>query len=174
MIGLTRKTDYGLVALSCLARRWNDGDGAISARAIAHQFGMPLPQLMNILKKLAAAGMLQSQRGASGGYELARAPEQITLLQVVVVMEGPVRFAACCDGCAELAGSEACPIESHCPIRLSIRRIHHRITCFLNEQTLANLLEDGSKRIAGSASVTLDLDLAATMVMNGRNSPICP
>ena len=174
MLGLTRKTDYALVALSYLARGWHAGDGARSAREIAERFNLPLPLLMNILKVLSAAGILRSRRGASGGYELAKAPDQTTVLEVVAAMEGPVRFAACCSQCADLAAPESaddCPIEIRCPIREPIRRLHHRITRFLHAVTLVDLLDSDPELFAcRSPGESRD----ETYVPSGRSTPTWP
>ena len=76
MLALTRKTDYALIALCHLARQ---PERVISARQIARRFSMPLPLLMNVLKTLAAHEVVRSVRGAKGGYQLARRPEDLTL-----------------------------------------------------------------------------------------------
>ena len=162
MLSLTRKTDYALVGLTYLAQRGRAQAGPISAREIADRFELPQPLLMNILKELSGAGLLRSTRGANGGYELADDPASITLLRVVSAMEGPVRFAACCSDCSGLAhpepaavdaaAEESCPIESNCMIRTPIRRLHHKLTRFLHEVTLADLLEDDADVLSCHAS----------------------
>ncbi|MHC4786796.1 MAG: RrF2 family transcriptional regulator, partial [Planctomycetota bacterium] len=89
----TRKTDYALVALAGLARR---DRGSSSARDLADELGLPLPVLRNILKLLTSHGLLVSSRGPSGGYQLATPPQEITLAQVIEVIEGPVQLVRCC------------------------------------------------------------------------------
>ncbi|MGB9625707.1 MAG: RrF2 family transcriptional regulator, partial [Phycisphaerae bacterium] len=76
MLALTKKTEYALIALTCLARaesRW------VSAREISAQYGIPLALLMNILKTLAQSGLIRSVRGARGGYVLARPASDISV-----------------------------------------------------------------------------------------------
>ncbi len=138
MLSLTRKTDYALIALAHLARRSED---LVSARDIARQFGLPLPLLMNILNELTHRGLVNSTRGAKGGYRLARGPEAITLAQVIHAIEGPVRLTACCLGEPGVA-EEDCTIEALCPVKEPVRRVHDSLEQFLSQVTLAYIASD--------------------------------
>ena len=89
VLALTKKTDYALIALSELAKR---SDVVISARGIAERYGVPLALLTNILKGLNRAGIVKSERGAHGGYRLARPAESVNLHELIVVIEGPLRL----------------------------------------------------------------------------------
>jgi Rrf2 family protein len=164
MLSLTRKADYALVALAFLAQERQRGEGVVSARRIADQFGLPLPLLMNILKELTRFGMVISTRGPQGGYTLACEPRNISVGRVVAAMEGPARLAACCSDAAgegesdgEVAGS-VCPVGSaddagtvalqggcamadSCPIHAAINRLHQRLNRFLDHVTLADMIE---------------------------------
>jgi len=115
MLTLTRKTDYALVALSHLAHRLAEDAGPVSARIIAETHGLPLPLLMNILKELAQAKLVNSTRGATGGYALALSPERISLLEIINAIEGPVKLTACCDG-LPIVG-QGCAVAATCPIQ---------------------------------------------------------
>lgn len=139
MLGLTRKTDIALLALAYLGQRRDTAEPAASARAIASAFGLPLPQLMNILKELARARLIRSTRGAQGGYELDLEPARISLAEVVTAMEGPFRFARCAQGLPVLG--QGCRVGSDCPISHPIRRLHQRMQQFLDDVSLADLLE---------------------------------
>lgn len=138
MLQLTRKTDYALVALSHLALRRREGAGPSSARCIAEAYQLPLPLLMNILKELAQAKLVSSTRGAAGGYELAAEPDRVTLLEVIVALEGPVKLTACCDG-LPIVGQGCCAAES-CPIQGAIQQLHRRMKSFFGDVTLEELL----------------------------------
>lgn len=146
MLNLTRKADYALVALAYLSQRREDAGGPVSAREIASRFTLPLPFLMNLLKRLVQGGLVTSTRGSSGGYELAMDPGEITLMRVLNEVEGPVRFARCADTLPVLRNDceegQGCPIAEHCPIRGPIRRLHERICGFLEGVTLADLADD--------------------------------
>ena len=171
MLSLTRKTDYALVALAHLAERRSasaqDQDRAVSARRIAEQYGMPLPLLMNILKELGHAQIVRATRGINGGYELAKAADQVSILDVVIAMEGPFKLSFCskeapasastdADGSAtpltQQAPAHECQIAEGCPIREPIRRLHDRMYQFLDEVTIADLA--GSKVDVTTASLT--------------------
>lgn len=152
MLNLTRKTDYALVALAYLAQRRAAGEAGVSARRIGDQFNLPLPLLMNILKELTHARIINSTRGQQGGYTLAGPPEEVTLLDVITAMEGPVKLSACSDTLPILG--QQCPIQEACLIRGPIRRLHGRIRGFLEEVTLADLIE--SKVDVSVHELTLD------------------
>jgi Rrf2 family protein len=139
MLCLTRKTDYALVALAYLGQLREEPVPATCAREIADRFGLPVPQMMNIMKVLARARLVRSMRGPTGGYELAVEPDRISLLEVVTAMEGPMRFTRCADALPVMG--QGCEIECDCPIREPIRRLHNRLNRFLEDVTLADLLD---------------------------------
>ena len=155
MLNLTRKTDYALVALAFLGNRREVQEGPASATLIAEQFGMPKALLMNIMKELAQGKLVTSTRGARGGYELAIAPQRISLLNVVTIIEGPMRLTECADSTLPIVG-QGCTLADGCPIRTPIRRLNDRINRFLEEVTLADLLT-GDIDVARDA-VTADGD----------------
>jgi Rrf2 family protein len=84
---VSAKTDYAVRAVIELAVA---GNGPVKGERIAQAQEIPLKFLENILVELKHAGIVRSQRGAEGGYWLARPPEEITLAQVIRVVEGPI------------------------------------------------------------------------------------
>ncbi|MCC7406576.1 MAG: Rrf2 family transcriptional regulator [Phycisphaeraceae bacterium] len=146
MLSLTRKTDYALVALARLAADSHNGSSTpVSAREIAEAHGLPLPLMMNILKKLHRAGLISSTRGIHGGYVLTHEPRAIRLTTVIEAIEGPLRVAACChdeDPAAEHESDAArsCPAVKLCPITDSVRLLNQNIRAYLHGYTLADLL----------------------------------
>ncbi len=138
MLALTKKTDYALIALSYLARRV---ESVMSAREISNASRVPLPILTNILKTLAHAGMVISERGSAGGYSLAKPAECINLHELISAIEGPFHFVQCVS-----AGPDShrtpCELESCCSIRQPAHRIHGRLKEFLESVTLAELVDD--------------------------------
>ena len=84
---VSAKVDYALRAVIELAAA---GDGPIKGERIAHAQEIPLKFLENILGDLRQAGIVRSQRGAEGGYWLARPPEEISVADVVRTVEGPI------------------------------------------------------------------------------------
>ncbi len=86
----------------------------VDAHTLSQATGVSPRFTLKIMGKLAAAGLVRSYKGASGGYELAHAPGDITLRQVIEAVEGPYRFSRCVDGgydCAHSA-SAACPFHA--------------------------------------------------------------
>lgn len=142
MIAFTRKTDYALLALASLAKSSEKSEGPVSARYLAEQYGVSHPLLMNVLKDLVRGGIVQSTRGAKGGYELTREPAGITVEEVLVAMEGPPALTACCGAEASAATPIDCAVEFHCPITHAVRRLNDRIHRFLGEMSLADLISD--------------------------------
>ncbi len=133
---LTRKTDYALVALAGLARQ-----DAASARDLAEQLHLPLPVLRNILKDLATHGLLVSSRGPSGGYRLARDPHEISLAEIVAVIEGPVQLLKCCPPDPD-AIHHRCRLEDSCRIKTNVGRVHERLIEFLHDVTLDQIADE--------------------------------
>src|SRR5258708_15639248 len=87
MLKLTKKADYGLIALKHLAV---NGQESSSAKEIADTYGIPLPLLSKILQKLAKNGFLQSEHGTNGGDKIAPDPPNITPLDVIRGIDGPL------------------------------------------------------------------------------------
>ena len=137
MLGLTKKTGYGLIALAHLAD--GDGDRLCSAREIADQYDVPVSLLMNVLKELAAARFVKSVQGSRGGYRLAHEPEQINVADVVTLLEGPVRRSKCARH-REDDDHVVCDVIDTCPIADPIHRVQRRIADCLKTVTLAELL----------------------------------
>ncbi len=143
MLGLTRRTDYALVAIAALAEAGPEPGAARSARQVADAYGLPVPQTMNVMKDLQRAGIVHSTRGLHGGYRLAEAVERIPLLRVIEAIEGPVRMAVCC-GEEEAEGAElcvSCQTMSHCPVTAGTRRLNEKIVGLLGAVTIRDLME---------------------------------
>ena len=84
MLKLTKKADYGLIALRHLAVQARTA----SAKDIAESYGIPLPLLSKVLQKLTKSGFLISEQGTNGGYRLSRDPHEITALEVIRTIDG--------------------------------------------------------------------------------------
>lgn len=148
MLALTRKTEYAIIALTHLARHART---VVSARDIATQHDVPLPLLMNVLKRLNRCGLLMSVRGAHGGYMLDRSPYEISLADLVAAVEGPVHLVRCADPEA----GRPCNLAGTCPVRGALRRVHNRLHDFFSRVTIAELAFD-----AESAPATVSEALA--------------
>ena len=139
MLALTKKTSYGLIAMAYLAKL-EDGQVA-SAREVSRIFGVPMSLLMNVLKELAAAGYVESVRGAHGGYRLARRPVDINLADLIASIERPVRQASCLTN--QTGDHSECTLElmARCPVADPVHRVHRKLNDFLKKVTLADIVE---------------------------------
>lgn len=134
MLKLTKKADYGLIALRHLVAC--SQAGGASAKEIADQYGIPLPLLSKILQKLARNGFLRSEQGIRGGYRLARDPRQISALQVVRTLDGPVILTSC------FSGQKECGHSARCSVRKPLRKVHEGILRLLDSVSLWDLSRD--------------------------------
>ncbi len=138
MMTLTRKSDYALLALVHLYR---EGNRVCSAREIADAYEVPVPILMNILKRLCRAGMVASTRGARGGYRLALEARDITLYMVISAIEGPVGLFQCARRNGQVLASN-CGRQPVCPMSSPARRVSERLRALLEEFTLEQMADE--------------------------------
>lgn len=131
MIRLSRLTDYGIVLMAQLAASPQGRTHA--AREIAGHTRLPLPVVSKILKMLARGGLLVSQRGAKGGFALARPAEEISVPEMITVLEGPIGLTEC----TQHPG--ACPQEQSCHVREPWQLINEAVRTALANITLADL-----------------------------------
>ena len=136
MLALTRKTGYALSAMTYLAER--PPGQVTSARQIAGVSAAPMSLLMNVMKELAAAGYVESIRGAHGGYRLARSPRDINLADLVTAIEGPLRLAECVSDKA-VKGECTRREMAHCPIADPLHRVQRKLRDFLRKVTLSEI-----------------------------------
>ncbi|MBT5856295.1 Rrf2 family transcriptional regulator [bacterium] len=96
MFSVSQKSKYGLRAVYELANRYQEGP--LKAHQIADAHDIPLKYLEKVLQDLKQAGIVQSQRGAYGGYILAKSPQDLTIGSIVYALEGPLDLAGDLDG----------------------------------------------------------------------------
>ena len=130
MLRVSRLTDYGTMILGCLA----EVEGrSLSAKRIAAANGLRLPTAQKLLKQLAGSGLVRSERGALGGYRLARAATKITAVEILEALEGPMALTECSDSEGQ------CELESFCTVGGAWKQINRAIRGALTEVTLADL-----------------------------------
>lgn len=101
-MNLSAKTEYACLAMLELAQHF-DGGEPVQVRCIAERHGIPSPFLVQILQELKRSGLVGSTRGAAGGYRLTRAPQEISLAEVLDVVEGNVEPTTCASAASPLA-----------------------------------------------------------------------
>ncbi|MBI9017019.1 MAG: Rrf2 family transcriptional regulator [Phycisphaerae bacterium] len=148
MLALSKKTDYGLIALCHLATA---PEVLFSARKIAENYGMSGALLMNVLKSLTRNGLVESTRGVNGGYKLLRDPANITLAELVCAIEGPPKFVACAEIDRNVQKKDSfdqksqvfdCNLAQACPVKSPVRKVHRKMIDFLEGITIADLVND--------------------------------
>jgi Rrf2 family protein len=145
MLKLTKKADYGLMAMKHLAEHAERG--ACSAKDVADAYGIPQEALAKILQRLVKAGLLHSQHGTNGGYTLARDAGMISAFEVIRAIDGPLFITSCVTVRGE------CDQSDRCNIREPLRRVSHGIEELLRSITILEMREEsgnGSEKAAGS------------------------
>src|SRR5882762_2908942 len=134
MLRLTKKADYGLMAMKHLAEHADQG--ACSAKDIAEEYGIPQEALAKILQRLAKAGLLQSQHGTNGGYTLARAAHTISAFEVIEAIDGPLFITSCVTVRGE------CGQSDRCNIREPLRKVNDSIEAVLKRIKISHMREE--------------------------------
>src|SRR5436305_8738922 len=131
MLRLSKKADYALMAMKHLALR---GDrGSSSAREIAALYDIPIELMAKVLQRLVRQGLLASQQGTRGGYQLARVPGQISVADVIQAIDGPVTVTACSDE------GQQCEQFAKCNVRDPLWRVRERNPAALGEGDIPGL-----------------------------------
>jgi Rrf2 family protein len=140
------KAEYGIRVMVALARRAamsEDGlDPVVPLAEIAERDGLPLAYLEHLVARLRKAGLIDSRRGARGGYMLARPAKEITMAEVVEALEGSIAPIECITLGSD--GRVVCTREAEpnhvCPTKLLWTRVRGSIVSTLTQTTLADLL----------------------------------
>ena len=132
MIRVRKMTDYGIVILAHFAR--NDLACLHSARSVAEETRVSLPTVSKLLKQLSRAGLLTSKRGTAGGYQLAVEPDQVTVAQIVEVLEGPIGITECSE-----PGGGTCEESGHCLLSMHWPHINLAVRAALAAITLSDI-----------------------------------
>ncbi len=131
MLRIGKLTDYATVLMTALAERPGE---VLAASELAEKARLELPTVSKLLKQLGSAGLIESRRGIQGGYRLARAATEISILDIVVALEGPLGMTEC----SAVQGS--CGHEPHCRVQGNWQRISRVIETALAEVSLADML----------------------------------
>jgi Rrf2 family protein len=131
MLKLTKKADYGLIAMKHLAEHAQQG--ACSAKDVADSYGIPQQALAKILQRLAKAGLLASTQGINGGYTLARQAHKISAFEVIRAIEGPLFITSC----VTVRGQ--CGQTNRCTVREPLRKVSQSIEEVLSRITIGDL-----------------------------------
>ena len=129
---ITRQADYATRAILYLARIGRDERVATSE--VAREQKIPASFLAKIVSQLSIAGLLHTSRGIHGGVRLAREPKNITLLEVVEAIDGPIQLNECVEA------EEICAVEENCPMRLVWCEAQAEMVARLKKTSFAQLI----------------------------------
>jgi Rrf2 family protein len=133
MLKLTKKADYGLMALKYLAE--HPEIPALSAKDVADAYGIPAQLLAKILQLLTKQGLLRSHAGMNGGYALARGAHEISAYEVIHAIDGPFFITSC------TKGSKGCELTPSCTIKAPLARVNETIAGVLRSISIQDLAE---------------------------------
>lgn len=134
MLKLSKKVDYGLIAMMHLARY--DDVSSWSAREIAEKYDLPGGLLAKVLQKLGHKGLVVSQQGTKGGYTLGRSADRIRALEVVEAIDGPVSLAQC------FSSEGSCVQFEKCSLKSPLQRLNDIVIQIMSQVSIAHLVEE--------------------------------
>jgi Rrf2 family protein len=141
---ISRRTDYGVRVILDLATL--PVDGRTATQHIAERQNIPSPFLAKIISQLSLAGLVTTYRGAGGGVALARPPAEISLLQVVEALEGPLHLNRCA------LQPDACPRREHCAVHDVWVEAQEKLTALLGGTMFDGLVALAEQKLpTGSA-----------------------
>ena len=133
MLKLNRIVDYGILVMTEIARR----NACVSTTELAAAYGISATIVAKVLKKLARAGLVTSERGSRGGYRLALPATGVTLRAVVNALEGPISLTFCSSGTA----SGRCRTRPFCVASDAMKRLNHLVNGAFEAVTLEDILQ---------------------------------
>ena len=134
MFKLSKKADYGLIAMKHLANHRQEH--ACSANEIAEDYSISATLMAKVLQKLAKQGLVAAKHGSTGGYQLAKDPQRISALEVITAIDGRVLITSC------VTNHGNCDATERCSIKEPLQRVNESILEVLSTVTIAHLSED--------------------------------
>jgi Rrf2 family protein len=163
VLKLTKKADYGLIALRHLA---SVPGGTASTKDIAEAYHLPVTLLAKVLQQLTRAGILQSIAGTNGGYKLSRDARRISALEVVRAIDGPVILTHC------FTEHGTCDQSESCTVREPLRRVHEAILELLDRFTITDLAESPAVKLTPLPTPLHSTSLNPTSLNQAKPHPV--
>lgn len=136
MLRISKLTDYAILLMVEMTR---EGE-MLSAHSLADRIGIEAPTASKVLKLLAGSGLLESYRGANGGYRVSRTANQISVAEVIAAIEGPIAMTECS------VEEGLCSQEDNCDLRSNWQRISMAVAQALREVSLAEMSAPPGKK----------------------------
>jgi FeS assembly SUF system regulator len=146
MLRISKLTDYAILMMVELAR---EGE-MLSAHSLAERIHVELPTASKVLKLLAGSGLLESYRGANGGYRVRRTAAQISVADVIAAIEGPIAMTECS------VEEGLCSQEDNCELRSNWQRISFAVAQALRNVSLAEMAAPASRKFNPLRITTLN------------------
>lgn len=140
MFKVSTKGDYGLLLLSALAEAYQNNTAFVALKEIAKVKNLSLSYISQIIIPLKNAGLVQSKEGHLGGYRLTKPPREITMMEILEALEGPITPVRCCDNKAGKCGSEA-----YCNVKFTWQDARALLSQFLRTKTLEDIIHHPQK-----------------------------
>ena len=137
MLTFTKTTDYALQALVYLGSI--EKGRVVNVKELAEGHNAPVDLLAKVLQKLAKGGLLVSFPGPKGGYRLTHPLSEVTVAQVIEMIEGPVALTSC------LHDGMMCDQMSKCKVKTPLEKIHQEITRYLTSVPMSFFIDTGEK-----------------------------
>src|SRR2546423_11998513 len=139
MLKLSKKADYALIAVKHLARQ--QAQRACSAHEIAQEYSISATLMAKVLQTLARHGLVTATHGAAGGYQLAKDPGELSVLEVITAIEGPVQINP------GVSSHGPCDVMDNCSVREPLRRVNVGILHLLSALKISQLHEDAPEPV---------------------------
>lgn len=127
MIKIGKLTDYAIVTIAQMAKEGAE-TSACSASLLAERTGLAEPTVAKVLKLLAAGGLVASTRGASGGYRLLKPFHEISIAEVIEILDGPIAIVSCVEG-----AEAGCRITDKCGMNGKWNKTNRKLRAVLQE-----------------------------------------
>lgn len=122
-------------AISTLCYMFAKKDNIVTAGHLAKQFNLSRPFLRKILQKLNLAGILNSYKGKKGGFKISLPAEQIFLIDLITIFQGPVQLSGC------HTRNKKCPLIENCPIQEDLDRLEQKLVSHLSKISLKSIID---------------------------------
>jgi len=132
MLRISKMTDYAIMVMVELHTSFGE---ILTAQALAEQSHLELPTVSKVLKLLVKTGLVDSYRGASGGYSLERNAQDISVAQIIAAIEGPIAMTECS------VEEGLCAQEALCSLRGNWQRISLAVATAMEGVSLADMAQ---------------------------------
>jgi FeS assembly SUF system regulator len=130
MLRISKLTDYAIMVMVELSAAPGQ---VVSAQTLAERCSLELPTVSKLLKLLTREGLVRSFRGASGGYRIERAAEDISVAEIITAIEGPIAMTECS------IDPGLCQQEDNCNLRSNWQRISTAVAAAMEQVSLAEM-----------------------------------